>query len=273
MKKMNLSRNISASITGLAMTFTTLCALSVNAKTEQSQRSLEPIRIDITMTEEDAGALTSSKKADTPKKATLAVAQPGTVSQTFNVVLNTRGLTSLSKFPRKNFNVKSSDDAKMEIGNIKGKKLILSASPEDLLGTRNMFAYNVFESAGIRSLNPQYAEVFINGKPRGLYFVTRSADDEILKSGNNDAECVLRRRYADHIEEKGHNKDLIQDDCESYIKALSDLHKKASKLHGQELLDTLSASLNLDVYMKWMALNYLLKNGDYSDEVYFLEKH
>ncbi len=38
---------------------------------------------------------------------------------------------------------------------------------------------------------------------------------------------------------------------------------------GEELYKVLSEILNLEMYMKWLAFNFLVKNGDYTDEVYF----
>lgn len=261
------STHLLSSLTAIAATATTLFAFSVQAKKPQTE--VEPIRIEITIEDGDVlTAIQGSERAEVPH-AKMVVFHNGNETQSVDVKMSTRGLTSLAKFSRKNFSVKSKDGVKIEIGHIKGKNLVLSASPEDILGTKNKFAYKMLTFAGIRSFNPQYAEVMINGNNRGLYFVTKSADDEILKANDNQAECVLRRRYADKIEMKGQDKKLEKGTCDKYVAALTDLHKKVRNLQGEELLSTLSESLNLETYMKWLALNYLLKNGDYSDEVYF----
>ncbi|MBL7672303.1 MAG: CotH kinase family protein [Bdellovibrionaceae bacterium] len=275
-----IRKNLLTSLTTGAATAVSTFAIAMFASplqakipnTETPEAISGPIRIEITIEDNLAiEAIKTSEKAEVPQ-ATMVVIQPGQENQNIKIKMSTRGLTSLAKFSRKNFNIKSKDDQKIQIGQIKGKALVLSASPEDILGTKNKFAYKMLMFAGIRSFNPQYAEVVINGLSRGLYFVTKSADDEILKATDNEAECVVRRRYADKIEEKGHDKDLDKNICDKYVSALTKLHKKAEKLKGQELLDTLSKTLNLEAYMKWIALNYLLKNGDYSDEVFFFGK-
>jgi spore coat protein H len=41
------------------------------------------------------------------------------------------------------------------------------------------------------------------------------------------------------------------------------------KNSGEELCKILSEYIDLEGYMKWLAFNFLVRNGDYSDEVFF----
>jgi hypothetical protein len=170
-----IRKNLLTSLTTGAATAVSTFAIAMFASplqakipnTETPEAISGPIRIEITIEDNLAiEAIKTSEKAEVPQ-ATMVVIQPGQENQNIKIKMSTRGLTSLAKFSRKNFNIKSKDDQKIQIGQIKGKALVLSASPEDILGTKNKFAYKMLMFAGIRSFNPQYAEVVINGLSRG----------------------------------------------------------------------------------------------------------
>jgi spore coat protein H len=56
------------------------------------------------------------------------------------------------------------------------------------------------------------------------------------------------------------------------MKRLKKLHKLTKEFEGRQLFDTLNTVVNMDHYFKWLAFNYLIKNGDYTDELFlFLE--
>jgi spore coat protein H len=42
-----------------------------------------------------------------------------------------------------------------------------------------------------------------------------------------------------------------------------------NKYKGEELYNAISTWLDADEYMKWLAFNFFVRNGDYTDEVYF----
>lgn len=255
-------------------------------------------RIEIKVTGAERADLAKGKKTDVPR-ASLVIFQGADQIGDFSANINTRGVTSLSTYPRKNFNVKSipkkvgEKAKKIKIGSVVGKELVLSASPEDVLGTKNMLAYGLLDAVGIRALKPQYAEVVLNGISQGLYFVTKTAGDEVLeadvvdKNGNqieNPYEVVIRRRYGDtfdadlkkdgNIKVKGNTKGLSREKILEYVKTLNEIHMVVDNgvMNGEGRLAALSKNLNLKNYMKWMAMNYILKNGDYSDEVFFFGK-
>lgn len=270
-------------------------------------------RIEIEVSPEEREALSKGTKSEVPS-ASLVIyentSEGTTKTKSYTVNINTRGVTSLSTYPRKNFNVKSlavgaaenglkAKAPKMKIGKIDGKKLVLSASPEDILGTKNMVAYGLLDAVGVRALKPQYAEVVLNGESQGLYFVTRTAGDEILDSKvevksvdgakvakvDNDYDVVIRRRYGDTFDAtfdpktkewdiKGLKKGLSSEVVRKYVDTLKKIHliESSGDDRDEDRYAALEKNLNLTNYMKWMALAYIMQNGDYSDEVFFFGK-
>jgi spore coat protein CotH len=65
------------------------------------------------------------------------------------------------------------------------------------------------------------------------------------------------------------NKKLSQADIALYQTRLNETFNILKNLKGEKLLAALSERMNLDHYMRWLAVNYLIQNGDYSDEVFF----
>jgi spore coat protein H len=47
------------------------------------------------------------------------------------------------------------------------------------------------------------------------------------------------------------------------------VYTSLNKYQGKELYDVLAKWIDLDNYMKWLAFNFLVRNGDYADEVFF----
>jgi spore coat protein H len=53
------------------------------------------------------------------------------------------------------------------------------------------------------------------------------------------------------------------------MKQYRQIYKDLSEFEGEELYIALSECIDLDSYMKWLAFNFVVHNGDYSDEVFF----
>lgn len=230
-------------------------------------------RVEITMDQAQREALKSKEKVEV-SEANLKVYFEGQLKDEEQVVVSTRGQSSL-KFPRKNFSVKAlkeedGEKKKIKIGDIKSKNVTMSASPADLLFIKNSIGYSLLKAIGIHSLKTQFAEVKLNGESQGLYMVTENQADNLMKS--QDADIVIRRRYNDALEVKEAKKDLSEADILKYQATLKSVHKSIREMRGEHLIATLEKNLNLKNYLKWLAFNYIVKNGDYTDEVYFYGK-
>lgn len=231
-------------------------------------------RIEITMDAAQREALKANEQTEVTA-ANIKVYAAGELKDEETVDVSSRGQSSLAKFPRKNLSVKvekeeNGEKKKLKVGGVKGKKLTLSASPEDLLFVKNSIGYSLLKAIGIHSLETQFAEVELNGASQGLYMVTGNQTDVLMK--DQDADIVIRRRYNDALEVKDAKKEISEADVAKYTATLKSVHKSIREMSGDKLIATLEKNLNLKNYLKWMAFNYIVKNGDYSDEVYFFGK-
>lgn len=229
-------------------------------------------KLEISMSASDRETLKANEKTEVAA-AKLRIFEFGKPIQEADISVASRGQTSVMKFQRKNLTIKSlkSTEGKatpLQVGTVKGRKLILSASPEDVLGTKNMVSYLAFQAARIQTITPDYAEVILNGKSQGLYMISLHPADYILKE--TKADIVVRRRYSDKVEVKEKRDEVSEAEAKQYLSALTSIHKSMTKLEGEALVEALSKNLNLGNYMRWLAVNYVLRNGDYLDEVFFI---
>lgn len=229
-------------------------------------------RVEIDMSPDERESLFRSSKTKVPQAA-IRLFESGILSQENEIALSTRGQTSLKKYPRKNLSINVLKDSTgrglrpMKIGKISGKDLIFSASPEDQLVTKNMIVYRLLKAAQITALETDYAEVVLNGKSQGLHMISKSPDSYLLE--DKKAIVVFRRRYNDVIELKKAKKSLTEQEITEYQNTLTQIHHQLTELKGETLFLALSENLNLEKYMRWLALNFIVGNGDFADEVFF----
>jgi spore coat protein CotH len=57
--------------------------------------------------------------------------------------------------------------------------------------------------------------------------------------------------------------------AKSYLKQLKHIRALANHNSGIMLMDTLNSFLDLERYFRWLSFNYLVMNGDYTDELFF----
>jgi len=80
---------------------------------------------------------------------------------------------------------------------------------------------------------------------------------------------VIRRGYDHKIEKTKNNKKNDRVSAKKYLGYYKLLYKSLDKDSGEGLYSILSEYIALEGYMKWLAFNFLIHNGDYADEVFF----
>ena len=261
MKKSILFRTIPA-----ALAFTLLGSIAIAMTDGRSS-----VRIDLTMTPEQRTELLKPKKVDA-HNTEIKVIEGGRQTIHTYVTASSRGQSSIA-FPRKNLKIQSvykdeeGKSPKMKIAGIDSRKIILSAGAVDPLLTKNMTVYRLYDAVGLPTMKTSYAEVTINGVSQGLHMVSDSADDYIVKQLN--ADVAFRRGYLDKLELRESKKSLSDEEIAGYTQALKSVYKDLKKLKGAELLASLQNKINFDNYLRMLAINYLVKNSDYYDELYF----
>lgn len=115
-----------------------------------------------------------------------------------------------------------------------------------------------------------YAELRYGGGTRGVYLLVerpRKAADRV--AGGSD---LVIRRLNDAEEEIKVPDEAEIDDREAVLAPYRALYRLADGLNDAALLDQLDRRMDYDAYLDWLAINSVLENGDYRDEVYFFDR-
>jgi len=113
-----------------------------------------------------------------------------------------------------------------------------------------------------------YVELWLDGVTRGVYLVVEKAADALL-ADQIGARSVIRRRF--DPEDKPADVKWARDGHPDRARAEYDaIVEGAAGLRGPALVAYLSAHIDLDQLLRFLAFNSLMLNGDYVDEVYFV---
>ena len=181
--------------------------------------------------------------------------------------IHTRGQTTL-KFRRKSFSL--SFDRKViiyknnmskEFHNIYALNLVL-----DKNYVNNRLAFALLQKIGFPDLYCSYGEIRINNQSEGIYLFIERPQDGALKEGTP---FIIRRGDQQDMTKVLTEKKLNPVETQLYTNKFGDLYAYIDHYNGEELYKVLSDIIDLEMYMQWIAFNFLVKNGDYTDEVYF----
>lgn len=131
----------------------------------------------------------------------------------------------------------------------------------------NRLAFELMETSGLFSLFYSFSELRINGKNEGIYMIVERPEDWALKKKNSP--LLIRRGYEHKMDKIATEKGIDKKETEKYCSEFRQIYRCLNKYDGEVLYNNLSGLLDLDFYMRWLAFNYLVRNGDYTDEVYF----
>ncbi len=131
----------------------------------------------------------------------------------------------------------------------------------------NRLCFDLLAELKLFQLQYKYAEVKINGDSQGIYLMVQRPQDWSKKIA--ESPFILRRGVNHEIAKENAQKDLDKEAVKSYRQQFTSIYKLAYKYSGEDLYNKLAEILDVDEYMRWMAFNYIVKNGDYSDELYF----
>lgn len=182
--------------------------------------------------------------------------------------LSTRGQTSESA-KRRSFEVRLSEDtqAPIEVGGLRAEKLFLLSLQADEGYVSTPIGFKVLALSGLAVPRFSYAELFLNGVSQGLYLAIERPVD--VARAEHDAVYVARRRYFERLDVKKHESRKTARSEAEFTRALADTFELRKRLEGEDLYEAWSKRMDIDAYMTWLGLNSLLRNGDFTDEVYF----
>jgi spore coat protein H len=149
----------------------------------------------------------------------------------------------------------------------KMKKFYLISMCMDRSYYENVFAFRCLELLNISHLYYQYAEVWINDQPEGVYLVVQRPNDYALKDLGSP--YVVRRGAHDRIDGEKSSDDVSDAQADLYQHAYLQIPLMAKERHGKALYQAWEKVLDIDAYLRLLAFFYWVRNGDYADELYF----
>jgi spore coat protein H len=182
--------------------------------------------------------------------------------------VTTRGQSTL-QFRRKSLGFKLKTDASFRHGDksMSLKKFSVLNLAMDKYYTHNRLAFGLMEKAGIFNLFYSFCELSINDRSQGIFMVIEKPEDWARNSKNSP--LVIRRGYDHRIDKMATENKSDKAETNKYLDYYKQIYKALNKYEGEELYRKLTEYIDLDFYMKWLAFNFLVHNGDYSDEVFF----
>jgi hypothetical protein len=105
------------------------------------------------------------------------------------------------------------------------------------------------------------------GEARGAYLVLEEPDEAALRTQARVRSVIRRRNDAERA--RPEVKHSVGDPAAA-LAEYKGLVELARGLRGEALLEGLERAMDLDGYLRWVALMTLLENGDYVDEVLFV---
>jgi spore coat protein H len=182
--------------------------------------------------------------------------------------IHTRGQTTLN-FPRKSLSFDLEKSVKFNPGSreVRMKHFILLNLSMDKYYVRNRLAFGMLQELGLVNFYYSYANLEINQSSQGIYFLVERPQDWAINELGSP--IVIRRGYGHSVEKAKSPKSQTKEETKGYLDSFKEIYKLIGLQSGEELYQSLSQRIDLENYMRWMAFNYLVKNGDYADEVFF----
>lgn len=186
--------------------------------------------------------------------------------------IKVRGKSALN-FRRKSFAVKLNVPIVME-GREPGMGKVLTrfkllALAMDHTYIENRLAFGILEQAGLMPLFYKFIEFRINGTTQGVYLLVEDPEQYFSENGS---EFILRRGYYNTIVDATYEPSLNGIPEEGYMDRFLEIYTLITELEGPELYDALSQRINLQKYFWKMSIDYLLLNGDYTDELFLFAR-
>mgnify|MGYP005749956569 FL=1 len=182
--------------------------------------------------------------------------------------IHSRGQSTLS-FPRKSLSIDL--EKPMEFSGhghqVQLKHLILLSLAMDKYYARNRLAFGMMQEVGLLDFYYSFANLEVNHQSQGIFLLVERPQDWAIHEVKSP--IVIRRGYGHSIEKAKTSKSLSKSEAKAYENSFKSIYQLIKNESGSKLYNSLSQVLDLENYMSWMAFNFLVKNGDYADEVFF----
>lgn len=185
--------------------------------------------------------------------------------------ISLRGRSSMS-FKRKSFSIKLESKVVLYKDRISRefKDFNLISLSMDKNYFRNRIAFELMQKLGLFNLFYAYTEVIVNEKTQGIYLILEKPKNFAFE--NEETNYMIRRNYGNSIKKTYYNEQNAERTQEKFEETFLRIYNDIMLLRGKEFYTELTKVLEIEDYFKWMAFNYLIGNGDYTDEVFFYSK-
>lgn len=182
--------------------------------------------------------------------------------------IKTRGNSALN-YHRKSFAVFLNEPIAISGRNGSGlvqlNRFKLISLAMDYTYIESRIAFGLLEEQDLMPLFYRFVEMKINGNTQGVYLLIEDPEEYYIDRGS---EFILRRGYYNSIQDSEYAPAGQNIPRESYETRFQEIYGLITELHGEELYNALSERLDMDQYFRKMGMDYLLRNGDYTDEIY-----
>lgn len=182
--------------------------------------------------------------------------------------------TSASRVRRKSFNVDTEEFISFQhvdkVNYTESKDFRLLAMAADLCYIENRIGFGLLHQAELFPLFFKYVEVILNEETNGVYFLIENPNDYFLDK--NDHAVLIRRAYYGNIDSYKYDDNGDGFSEQDYVDAFNQIYIRIKNYEGEELYNQLDEVLNVRQYMQKIGYDYLLKNGDYTDEIYLYDE-
>lgn len=183
-------------------------------------------------------------------------------------LIKTRGKTAL-RYQRKSYVVVLNEPLAITgrdgTGMVHLRRFKLISLAMDYTYIESRIAFGILEEQGIMPLFYRFVELKINGSTQGVYLLIEDPEQYYIEIGS---EYILRRGYYNSIDDSEYEPGTQGVPRASYETRFREIYSLLTELEGEALYTALNQRLNLEQYFRKMGLDYLLQNGDYTDEVY-----
>ena len=183
-----------------------------------------------------------------------------------------RGESSLN-FNRKGFSVNMDRKITFSIPEDQTERKIekfkLLAMVFDYTYIENSIAVGLFKEVNLWPVFSFFTEVSLNNHTQGLYHFIEDPVEYFIAQKNSS--FVLRRGYDHSIKTFASGLGPAHDQQE-YLSRFSKIYSVIASYNGRQLYDTLSGYMDMEQYFTKLSIDMLLKNGDYTDEIFFYTK-
>ncbi len=211
------------------------------------------------------------------------IQKPGGAINTTDALLNTNGqslhVTSLltnenlsKQHRRKSFSLSMSEGLTVRANGRQRalRSFTLHALQEDAGYFRNQLAFTLLRRVGLFAPHFELVLLRINNHDEGIYLLIEHPMQyatEVLGTsflGQLNFQTGLTKDIWYH----GERTPFTLDD---YLASYQEIYANLERLSGKPLADYLQAHLNLPHYYRFLAVNYLIGNGDYVDDPYLFQ--